>query len=901
MSDIIITPGFKDLLENDAILPELKNFTLDFLGEIEGLDDTVRATPGYSLTSTLVQIFEQGQDPDYSGLYTLSFGGSGIGPVSTLDELEQAIMEGVATGVIDEVTLDYEGTEIMSLDVAADSYSLVSGNQSLELVGTFPTSLADFGELVSMMDRMDDIIYMDGAERAAFVAPLMKYDITEVTLYDGTAEIAQIAFDFDAGTFAVTAGGYTLDAAITTPPLPDLLQTLIALDMDWGEGGLDMPHLRLYGPDGSLLDQALPDPDMPAGHGSMALIEDFVAPETGRYYLSAASVNDIGVGFYDLNYSGGPELDPESIVEDADAPANMGTPYYVPSWGAYSGLIYGEGDRDWVYVDLEQGETYSFFMWGFWEPPWQFEGYALGPITMTDPDGETILSIPETPITSEWQLQELLDEISDVLEALGLPPLPDDLLGLNSGDPHLLTLDGVAYDFHAAGEYVLTRATDGSDFEVQARMSPVGPNVTANVAAAVQLDGGAVMIDPLADSVLTVNGAATTIADGSMTFVGDDRIYREGDTYTLIHTRDGDLETGYSAVVVTVVDDRVDITVALDSYWAGNVEGLLGNANGNQADDVALADGTALARPLAFDDLYGQYRDDWRVDSEGESLFTYGAGLGPDSYYLPDYPTGMTGLDDFTQDQIDAAEAAVAGSGLTPGTVAFQQAVLDYLLTGDESYIDSAQGAQQVIDDRPGEAPPVDQPDTDGGGLDGLVVLSGTISDTQGADLPDATITFQPTGRSVNLIDVTQGNGDYAFDLVNGASGHLDGTRDYDSAGDPAITAADALDVLRLAVGLTPSFGAAQAQNFVAADVNGDGRVTAADALDVLRFAVGLDTDNAPRWEFFDSDTDWDGLGLDAGNSAVETGADIAALATSLEAPMTAILIGNMDEVSIPA
>lgn len=68
----------------------------------------------------------------------------------------------------------------------------------------------------------------------------------------------------------------------------------------------------------------------------------------------------------------------------------------------------------------------------------------------------------------------------------------------------------------------------------------------------------------------------------------------------------------------------------------------------------------------------------------------------------------------------------------------------------------------------------------------------------------------------------------------------------------PSVTTRDALEVLRLAVGLEPGFGPADPRHYIAADMNGDGRVSTADALEVLRYAVGLSTDDAARWLFFD-------------------------------------------------
>ena len=49
----------------------------------------------------------------------------------------------------------------------------------------------------------------------------------------------------------------------------------------------------------------------------------------------------------------------------------------------------------------------------------------------------------------------------------------DDRGGRTFGDPHLITFDNVAYDFQAEGDFVLTRATSGDDYEVQARFRSI--------------------------------------------------------------------------------------------------------------------------------------------------------------------------------------------------------------------------------------------------------------------------------------------------------------------------------------------------------------------------------------------------------------------------------------------
>jgi len=82
-----------------------------------------------------------------------------------------------------------------------------------------------------------------------------------------------------------------------------------------------------------------------------------------------------------------------------------------------------------------------------------------------------------------------------------------------------------------------------------------------------------------------------------------------------------------------------------------------------------------------------------------------------------------------------------------------------------------------------------------------------------------------------------------------------------DSAGS-AITSADALAALKIAVGINPNSdpdgsgprvaAALSPYQLMAADVNGDGRVTSADALAILKMAVKLPTAVTPTWIFAD-------------------------------------------------
>lgn len=481
----------------------------------------------------------------------------------------------------------------------------------------------------------------------------------------------------------------------------------------------------------------------------------------------------------------------------------------------------------------------------------------------------------------------------------GPPPLPPSPtpVAWTVGDPHLLTLDGVGYDFHAVGEFVLLRAVPGNGFdwfEIQARTAPVADveNVSVNVAVAARLsDGSSVMFDATDANPLSIDGAARLLGDGSvLTLETGDQIIRDGDIYTLVFADtdgDPDVTAGDARLSVALQEGRLDLGVQIAANMAGGVEGLLGDGDGNAANDVALADGTVLERPLAFEDLYGQYRDDWRVTTEEQSLFTYDEGESLEGFYDPDMPGAIVSADNFDPADVDAARAAVEAAGLTPGTVNFDNAVLDFLLTDDPTFIESS--ASELV-----RAP---ETATVPGKLDvgeTRVTLDVTLTDVAGEAIDGAVVGFS-TGLSTarTLAEETEGvGGSYNIRLGSGASGRVDVSKAYDAETDPGIGITDALETLRIALDIPPSFGPATPQNLIAADVNGNGSVGITDALDILRFAVGAETANVPRWVFVAPDAT---LPTDADNVVYDTGLDLVTLP---EGPvnLTGILLGNIDQ-----
>ena len=73
--------------------------------------------------------------------------------------------------------------------------------------------------------------------------------------------------------------------------------------------------------------------------------------------------------------------------------------------------------------------------------------------------------------------------------------------------------------------------------------------------------------------------------------------------------------------------------------------------------------------------------------------------------------------------------------------------------------------------------------------------------------------------------------------ITSGADVSVSGSLDYDTS-TKSISSQDALDALRLSVGMDTQSGTSTAFDYIAADFNQDGKVSSQDALAILKYAV---------------------------------------------------------------
>jgi len=252
----------------------------------------------------------------------------------------------------------------------------------------------------------------------------------------------------------------------------------------------------------------------------------------------------------------------------------------------------------------------------------------------------------------------------------------DDRGGIIFGDPHLITFDNVSYDFQAAGEFILARATSGANYEVQARFTALSSAVSVTTAMATSVNGTTVSLQTNgSDGSLLIDGNETTILNGESVSVGAGTVSRTGRTIEIDH---GNGDTTRVDIFSSFLNVTPSPSLARDP---GSLEGLLGDADGNPGDDFQLADGTVLSTPLPIDMLYGNYAASWLV-ADGESLL-------PGATEQFSAPGRVVTIDSLPEALRLAAEAAVDAVGIT-NPILREAAILDFALTGNQEFIEAA-------------------------------------------------------------------------------------------------------------------------------------------------------------------------------------------------------------------
>ena len=406
-------------------------------------------------------------------------------------------------------------------------------------------------------------------------------------------------------------------------------------------------------------------------------------------------------------------------------------------------------------------------------------------------------------------------------------------------------------------------------------------------------------------SVVEVNGHVFVVAGG-----GDDGVtlfaMTPGGQLVHLDSFADTLQSGLQNVEsfsVAQVGDELQILVAsqqdagltqltVDVADLGVVRSGLGTVNGTVGND--MLSGTILPTTLI-----GGAGDDILIAGSAATTMTGGSGA---DIFVMQYGAETTTITDF-QAGIDRLDTFDYPLLRTPGqltfTVTAQGARIEYF--NETIYVNSASGgpltSAQVFGAGFGgpDHIPVDFGDFGGlepGSSDGVLGDVSINSETANPSLSDAEISFTPNGGAT-ISARADSNGRFDLNLPSGTfEGEFDVIKTYSTASKD-INALDALQVLRISVGLDPTWGPASPENLIAADFNRDGSVNALDALSILQVAVGQPTAVRPEWVFIDSDADLSGITRT--DVSYDTGANVVAVDGVIASDMTSILLGNLE------
>lgn len=190
--------------------------------------------------------------------------------------------------------------------------------------------------------------------------------------------------------------------------------------------------------------------------------------------------------------------------------------------------------------------------------------------------------------------------------------------GMNDGDPHITTIDGVHYDFQTGGEFVALRG--GGAMEIQTRQTPVpsAPWVSVNTAVATRTGKHRVTWQPRLDGVpdpaglqVRIDGAVVSVPAGGIDFGDGARVEHAANNVLTVDFPDG------SALIATA------------NWWAAQkqwyidvhalhtpaTEGLMGRIARDAWTQPGFADAWRVTRETTlFDYREGGSPGDFRVD-----------------------------------------------------------------------------------------------------------------------------------------------------------------------------------------------------------------------------------------------------------------------------------------------
>lgn len=160
-----------------------------------------------------------------------------------------------------------------------------------------------------------------------------------------------------------------------------------------------------------------------------------------------------------------------------------------------------------------------------------------------------------------------------------------------------------------------------------------------------------------------------------------------------------------------------------------------------------------------------------------------------------------------------------------------------------------------------------------------------------GSKIADADVVMSDGTNSSSYKSTADGS--VSGSLTSGSASTVTGSLAYSNS-TKAVSSQDALDALKLSVGMTTAAGTKTAFDFISADFNQDGKVSSQDALAILKYSVGLKAEEQAKWVFVETNGDYSGV--NKSNTSYTEGVSIDDLTADTSVGLTGILIGDVND-----
>ena len=195
--------------------------TLTFKQQLDVLVNSPSAGPAtvLQLSSSLIRVslpfWDYSTGFPQKTSFEMRISGSGIGPVANLDQLMNAINDGLATGKLNSLQFLQGSTVVLGLTLDAGGYHLSSGDVAINLEGSLPLTFTKFADAAGLFDQLTNIATLTKTERLALFTDLTAYSASGLSVTEGGHTL--FAAHISATTASLTLNGLTLTATGTFP------------------------------------------------------------------------------------------------------------------------------------------------------------------------------------------------------------------------------------------------------------------------------------------------------------------------------------------------------------------------------------------------------------------------------------------------------------------------------------------------------------------------------------------------------------------------------------------------------------------------------------------------------------------------------------------------------------